>query len=386
MFLTKNHTQGNAGMFTLNGAEWYNKRKAAAHAFASKYVKRMTNMAIAKTEDWIASASSNVKEATSNDNSKVMTEEDDDGVLFEFDVSKIMLDIVLSAISETAFEYEMSSSEKQVFGHELELALIEFAVKAPVQPLRVLFGKFVGERRRAVVATKNIRMLIFHIMNEYNAKRERGESSEGSIIQLIMDANEFPTEDDKIAQLLEFLIAGHDTTAFSVSWILLSLARNVTEQTKLRNALKELAPNEWNSCAQLKHVIKEGMRLYPVASAGSVRLAGRDFTTHRNELLPKGSICFIPFMLLFRNKDIFTEPDEFIPSRWEDPTREMLDAHNPFSLGKQNCVGQSLAQAETYAIVARIISEFELTVKDEGSVEFFLTLKPVGAILQARKI
>lgn len=374
-------------MFTLNGSEWYTKRKAAAHAFASKYVKRMTNMAIANTDDWIASATTaaTTNDAKANDSSKDGRSKDSGA--FEFDVSKTMLDIVLSAITETAFEYTMSPKEKEIFGHELELALIEFAVKAPTQPHRVLFGKLIRDRRRAVTATKNIRELMLHIMNEYNAKKERGESSNGSLIQLIMDANsEFPNEDEKIAQLLELLVAGHDTTAFSVSWILLSLARNVTEQTKLRNALKELSPDEWRSCTQLKHVVKEGMRLYPVASAGSIRVTGRDFTTHRNELLPMGSICFIPFLLLFRNKDIFTDPDEFIPSRWEDPSREMLDAYNPFSLGKQNCVGQSLAQAETYAIVARIVSEFELTVKDEGSIDFFLTLKPVGAILQARKI
>jgi len=64
----------------------------------------------------------------------------------------------------------------------------------------------------------------------------------------------------------------------------------------------------------------------------------------------------------------------------------MLDAFNPFSLGKQNCVGQSLAQAETFAIVARICSEFELSVESEGTVDFFLTLKPVGARLRARKL
>ena len=91
-------------------------------------------------------------------------------------------------------------------------------------------------------------------------------------------------------------------------------------------------------------------------------------------------------MLLFRNPDIFNDPDSFQPSRWETPTRDMLDAFNPFALGKQNCVGQSLANAELFAIVARICSEFELSVESEGSVGFFLTLKPMGARLRARKV
>ena len=67
-------------------------------------------------------------------------------------------------------------------------------------------------------------------------------------------------------------------------------------------------------------------------------------------------------------------------------TGEMLDAFNPFSLGKQNCMGQSLAKAETLAIVPKICSQFDLTVEDEGDAAYFLTLKPVGARLSARRL
>jgi len=186
--------------------------------------------------------------------------------------------------------------------------------------------------------------------------------------------------------LFEFLLAGHDTTAYSIAWILIELARNPPEQKKLRDELSQLSPEEWNKSEHLKMVIKEGMRLHPVASAGSLRKIGRDIFTPNKELIPKGSICFCPFILLFRNPDIFPDPNVFNPRRWENPTRDQLDAFNPFSLGKQNCVGQSLAKAETQAIVARICSEFELQVEDEGDVDFFLTLKPVGARLRARKV
>ena len=102
---------GAVGMFTLNGEEWYEKRKAVAHAFAFKHVKRMANMAIEKTDEWIHSKHDNES--------------------FVFDVSNTILDIVLAAIVETAFEYEMSPTEKEVFTHELELAIIEFMAKDP---------------------------------------------------------------------------------------------------------------------------------------------------------------------------------------------------------------------------------------------------------------
>ena len=170
----------------------------------------------------------------------------------------------------------------------------------------------------------------------------------------------------------------------SIAFILIELARNPNEQTKLRESLSQMSPENWTSSECLQRVVKEGMRLHPVGR--SLRETGRDITTSKNELLPKGSFCVAHFLLLFRNPDIFEEPDSFLPSRWENPSRVMLDSFHPFSLGKQNCVGQSLAWAETFGIVARICSEFELSLESEGHVDFCLTVKPVGARLKARKV
>ena len=117
----------------------------------------------------------------------------------------------------------------------------------------------------------------------------------------------------------------------------------------------------------------------------AVRIIGRDVMT-KSGLLPKGSICVMHFLLLFRNPDIFTNPDSFIPSRWKNPTKDMKDAFHPFSMGRQNCIGQSLARAETVAVVARICSEYELSVECEGSSDCSLTLKPMGTRLKARKV
>eukprot|EP00956_Cyclotella_meneghiniana_P004484 scaffold5537_cov54-Cyclotella_meneghiniana.AAC.5 len=146
----------------------------------------------------------------------------------------------------------------------------------------------------------------------------------------------------------------------------MSLAKHPEEQSKLRNSLRGMSPDNWSNCEQLLHVIKEGMRLHPVGA--SIRKIGRDIATNnKDEILPK-------------------DPDSFNPSRWESPSKKMMDAMQPFGLGKQNCVGQLLAKSETHAIIARIIYEFELVVVEEGTVDFFLTLKPVGARLRAHKV
>merc|ERR1712038_1393976 len=200
--------------------------------------------------------------------------------------------------------------------------------------------------------------------------------TKGTIIDLIMTSSTaFETDKDRAGQILEFLLAGHDTTGYSISWILFELARNPEEQKRLRASLSSMSPEDWSRSDVLRMAVKEAMRLHPVASAGSIRVIGKDMMTSKKELLPKGTIVFLPLMLLFRNPEVFENENSFHPSRWENPTREMTDAFNPFSLGKQNCIGQSLANAEMHYVVARICSEFDLFVEEEGSVDYFLTLK-----------
>eukprot|EP00579_Thalassiosira_antarctica_P022059 CAMPEP_0201987392 /NCGR_PEP_ID=MMETSP0904-20121228/91774_1 /ASSEMBLY_ACC=CAM_ASM_000553 /TAXON_ID=420261 /ORGANISM="Thalassiosira antarctica, Strain CCMP982" /LENGTH=176 /DNA_ID=CAMNT_0048541497 /DNA_START=59 /DNA_END=589 /DNA_ORIENTATION=- len=137
---------GGATIFTTNGHEWHAKRKAASPAFSSNHVKRMTRVALEKTEEWIYDRVKGLNNKSS------------------FDVGKEMLGIIPSALSETAFEYDMSKNERDFLGEELELALTEFT---RTNPLRLLFGRFLPERRRACLAVKNLRRIVLRIMTAY---------------------------------------------------------------------------------------------------------------------------------------------------------------------------------------------------------------------------
>jgi cytochrome P450 len=64
----------------------------------------------------------------------------------------------------------------------------------------------------------------------------------------------------------------------------------------------------------------------------------------------------------------------------------MYGAFFPFAAGKQNCVGQSLAKVEIYSLIQQICSKFELELENEGSTEFFFTLKPVKTMMKAKKL
>jgi len=355
---------GDPTIFTSNGEVWHTKRKSCAPAFSSNHIKRMNKVAMEKTNNWIEEELCPMVESGES-----------------FNVADKMINITLDVICETAFEYKMSPEEKSLYLSELEIGLIEFARKNG-NIFRRLFWFLIPERRRAFVAAEKLTELGMKILDSY---RKLENPTKGTIIDRIMTSNAFENDRARAGQIMEFLLAGHDTTGYSISWILLELARNPDEQKRLRSSLSSVSPEEWSKSDVLRRVIKEGMRLFPVAATGSIRVIGKDMMTTKKELLPKGSICFLSFMLLFRNPEVFENPNSFQPSRWENPTKEMTDSFTPFSLGKQNCIGQSLANAEMHYVVARIISEFDLFVEEEGSVAHFLTLKPVGVKLRAEK-
>ena len=171
-----------------------------------------------------------------------------------------------------------------------------------------------------------------------------------------------------------------------MAFTLLQLAKHPDEQKKVREEILpagDEADHSWKALGALQMAIKESMRLYPVSASGSARVCGRDFVTKEGWTIPKGTAVVNHIMMTHRNQTVFgPDADEFRPGRWIDPTQAQKDSFMPFSAGKQNCIGQSLAQAEMHCMVPRILSEVELEVDDPGSITWFLTLKPIGCRLR----
>mmetsp|Transcript_33479 Transcript_33479/g.50488 ORF Transcript_33479/g.50488 Transcript_33479/m.50488 type:complete len:134 (-) Transcript_33479:194-595(-) len=69
----------------------------------------------------------------------------------------------------------------------------------------------------------------------------------------------------------------------------------------------------------------------------------------------------------------------------DPPRTEAIDAFMPFALGRRTCIGQRLAYAELYTVVAKLAAEYNLEVEVEGSICVGLTMHQNGTRLIARK-
>jgi len=365
-FIYKNFEPASRGpsIVSAEGHRWHHVRKAIAPAFSSKHLKRMNATVLEHIQKWVQEdlVPNYVKDES------------------PFDITGALLRQVLKGISIAGFEYNMSDEEVETFLNELEIGLREFH-KQSINPIRKLFGPFTSAGQRGLLAVDRYCDFARKVLENYRSLKN---PDKGTIISLIANNPNYKSDEERISDIITFYVGGHDSTAYSLAWTLLELAKNQSEQTKLRRALQNTKSDEWKNVPELHYVIKEGLRLHPVFSVIIWKVLKEDIVTNKYTLA-KGTIVNIPSLLVHRNKEYMDKPDEFIPSRWIDPSDDLSSAFIPFSLGRRNCVGQYLAYAELYNCLATLVAEYEFSVFEEGTVDFFLTLKPVGMKLIAKK-
>ena len=91
-------------------------------------------------------------------------------------------------------------------------------------------------------------------------------------------------------------MAGHDTTGYQMSWIIIEVSKHPEVLQKIREELDPLIPENMTEFTPkmlgqmhyLSMVIKEGMRLWPVLPIGSNRVCRKDFT-YKEYFIPKGA-------------------------------------------------------------------------------------------------
>jgi cytochrome P450 len=363
-------TCGKSQFFTSNGHRFHHARKAMAPAFANKHLARMNEVTMAKCKQWM-----NQRLDSFASRGEII------------DINEEMVDLALSIILEAAFEYDMSPKERRVLLHAVHVTLREFVF---AHPFKVMFGFLFPSVWHATGRARELMQIANNIMTSY---RKNPRPTKGTVIDLIMSNPNYNDDGERAADVIDLIIAGHETSSNSMTMLLLELARNPIEQYKLQKELRELDEAGRPSSGQLKSCIRESMRLHPVTAPGPIRQVGRDYvvpsddpTSNGTIIIPKNSLVFMPIICLFHNSDIFPDHERFLPARWENPTEEMKRAWMPFAIGNRNCLGQALANCEMQSILSQVCARYNFEVVDEGSVSFFISLKPVGVRLKATKI
>ncbi|KAK0197815.1 cytochrome P450 [Armillaria mellea] len=186
--------------------------------------------------------------------------------------------------------------------------------------------------------------------------------------------------DDEIElQFITFLLAGHETTATTLSWLLYELAAHPEHQSIVREEVKHSYHDDYDSLPFLNAVIKESLRLHPIVHTPT-RTAPHDdvlpLTGSKTLAIPKGQTIFCSAYLYNRLPSIWgADAEEWNPARFLDkniPISLGVYANlMSFSSGSRSCIGWRFAVMEMQTVLANLIQNFEFSLPDGVVIQQF---------------
>jgi cytochrome P450 len=327
-------------------------------------------------------------------------------------LSKMTLDVIglagfnyeFNALNATDKPNELNQAFSVMFSAGQQMSIIPI-LKAWIPLLRWIPS---DRDRKIDAAQKTMGRIGTQLLHDAKAAvisshgAEKGGSIEKSSLQgrdllsLLVRANmatDIPenqriSDEDVLAQVPTFLVAGHETTSTATTWALYALCLRPDIQTKLREELLTVetetpSMDELVGLSYLDAVVRETLRLHaPVPS--TVRVAMKDdilpvdtpFTdkygvVHDGIKVSKGDPIFIPILAINRSEAIWgTDAKEFNPDRWASLPEVVSQIPGvwghlmTFLGGPRACIGYRFSLVEMKALLFTLVRafEFELAV------------------------
>ena len=197
-------------------------------------------------------------------------------------------------------------------------------------------------------------------------------------------------------EALTLFLAGHETTALTLTYALHLLARHPEVQTRLDDELRAVLGERAPGLADLERlrfteqVVLETMRLYPPAWALGRRVT-RDLEVGGFRFQKGAEFVMSPWVV-HRDPRRFEQPEAFRPARWEGDLAQRLPrfAYFPFGGGPRVCIGNRFAMMETKLVLAGVLQRFRFAPAGADDVPLMpsVTLRPRGPVplrLEARR-
>lgn len=227
--------------------------------------------------------------------------------------------------------------------------------------------KIVAERKKDPNPEKYVDLLSYMLTG---VDRESGEKLEDSVIR---------------ANIVTFLIAGHETTSGLLSFALYELMRHPKVLARAQEEVdRVLGPQpDFNQIHQLEYVLqvlKETLRHWPTAPMFSLAPM-EDTVIGGKYLIPAGQPCQVLLKAFMQDPKIWGpnaaefDPDQFAPEKEEN---RPANAFKAFGNGQRACIGRQFALQEAMLVLGMLLQRFEPVDFDHYKMHIkqSLTIKP----------
>jgi cytochrome P450 len=309
----------------------------------------------------------------------------------EFDVHSALMGLTMDIAVRTLFGARVR--EMETVAEALDIGQKAFA---RWMHYLVMLPDWVPTPRAPGIARvlRDLDRVVFALIAERRASGEHGDDLLSMLLSLKdADDGEVMTRRQLRDEIMTLFLAGHETTALSLTWALTLLAQHPQAEAGLHAELdnvlggRAVAPGDAQMLPYTEQVIREAMRLYPPAwIVGRQAVEPVEIGGHR---VPAGASILMPQYVVHRDGRFFPDPEEFRPERWTPEFTRSLPrfAYFPFGGGPRICIGSAFAMLESVLLLASIASRYRLSLSPSRPVVLqpAFTLRPASGLWMTAK-
>ncbi|KAF9940313.1 hypothetical protein BGZ75_000952 [Mortierella antarctica] len=349
------------GIFGADGHQWKWQRKMASHIFNVKAFRDYTSNVFVQESKVVSDYFDTVA---------------DKGVAV--DIHDIFLKFTLDSFGEVSFgkSFGCLADPEQ----EVEFAAAFDRLNATVSE-RLFLGPWklvewwTGVDKQVA---KDKKIVVDFALDIIRTRRANGfHKPQKDLLQLFMDLKgddgEVLSDDMLKDSILNFIIAGRDTTAQALSWMFYLMHRASADKNiirKLQEEIKTVLGDEMPTYESSKHMkyaeacLYEALRLYPSVPR-NMKVCVEDDVLPNGVEIKKGEFFQWSPWTMGRDTKIWgPDAKEFKPERWLDTDKNSPTKFPAFHAGPRTCLGQQFATIEAITIMSLLFKRFDFELVD----------------------
>lgn len=213
---------------------------------------------------------------------------------------------------------------------------------------------------------------LFQTVAEIVARRRADHADHGDLLYSLLSARDDDgavagrvlSEAELANQVLAFLVAGTETTATTLAWVVYLLAVHpdieAAVHCEVDRVLAGASPayEHLDALENTRQVISETLRLYPPTWL-ITRIVTQDTVLGGTRLAAGTTLAYSPYLVHHRS-DLYPDPGCFDPGRWQ-AARPDRGAYIPFGAGARKCIGDRFSLTQAVLALAAITARWRLT-------------------------
>lgn len=378
------------GVFSAEGDDWKRQRRLTAHALDTAHLRQFFPTLMKVTgrlkNRWSRAAKDKMA----------------------VDVQQDLMRYTVDVTTSLAFGYDMNTLEKEgvVIQDHLEkvLPMINRRINSPFAYWRHVKLPSDRELDKALVAIRTeVNGFIFRARDRMAQNPELAAHPTNFLEAMISARDEGGaafSDDEIYGNVLTLLLAGEDTTANTLAWMIHLMSENPGVQAQMQTEaaqvvgadrmLGQLADAE--RLEYIEAVTNETMRIKPVAPIIFAELI--EDTDIGGVSVPKDTSIMLLTLHGPMQEKHFGAATQFKPERWLQKAEPTGCPHNarafvPFGSGPRFCPGRQLATVEIKAVMSMLCAAFEVSSAEQPNRVreiFSFTMMPENLLVNFKRL